>query len=247
MLSRACGDARTLYSQHLTGTPLQNDHTHSPKPIHPLSRDARDAHDAHRALRAAPLADRGGTHDGFFLRLSSGIGGGRVSGDNDTSGKFTGATSQGSIAIGGVITDNLALHADVFVASLFNPTYENKNGTAVTLNDLDITMRFGSVGVGVTYYIMPMNLYLCGSLGLAVASTEVRYTRLGLTFTDTWESQTGFGLNLMVGKEWWVSDNWGLGVAGQFIYANIPVKDKTGAEDSFSGGSLGVLFSATYN
>jgi hypothetical protein len=154
------------------------------------------------ALHPSPaLADRGGTHDGFFLRLSSGIGGGRVSGDNDTSGKFTGATSQGSIAIGGVITDNLALHADVFVASLFNPTYENKNGTAVTLNDLDITMRFGSVGVGVTYYIMPMNLYLCGSLGLAVASTEVRYTRLGLTFTDTWESQTGFGLNLMVGKE----------------------------------------------
>jgi hypothetical protein len=29
------------------------------------------------------------------------------------------------------------------------------------------------------------------------------------------DTEFGPGLSLVLGKEWWVSDNWGLGVAGQ--------------------------------
>lgn len=193
------------------------------------------------------LADRGGTHDGFFLRLSTGLGYASVSGDNDNSGTFKGVTGQGSIAIGGIVTENLAIHADLFATTLFNPDYEQNGTTTSTPDNVEITMRAGTLGVGLTYYFMPLNLYLSASLGLAVASTEIRYTILGFSRTATYESETGVGLNLMVGKEWWVSENWGVGVAGQLIYVNIPVKDENSADDNISGASGGVLFTATFN
>jgi hypothetical protein len=53
-------------------------------------------------------------------------------------------------------------------------------------------------------------------------------------------------MNLMVGKEWWVSTNWGLGVAGQIMYMSI--KDKEIIEEKdMTFASFGVLFTATYN
>jgi hypothetical protein len=56
-------------------------------------------------------------------------------------------------------------------------------------------------------------------------------------------TKTGFGFNLMVGKEWWVSDNWGLGVALQLLLAGA--KDRDGTE--WDSGALAVLFTATHN
>lgn len=201
------------------------------------------------------LADRGGTHDGFFLRLSTGLGYASVSGDNDNSATFKGATSQSSIAIGGIVTENLALHADIFAVTLVSP---DVTIGGITYSDLDITMRAGALGIGLTYYFMPLNLYLSGSIGAAVASTKVVFTD---STSRTYESGTGFGLNLMVGKEWWVSENWGIGVAGQLIYVDISteyeavVSSRTipGAltlavvEDSATGTAGGVLFTATFN
>jgi hypothetical protein len=192
-------------------------------------------------------ADHSETHDGFFLRLSTGIGFASVKGDSDNSGTFKGATGQGSIAVGGMIVDNLAIHADFFATTLFNPDYEINGTTSSTPNNFEVAMRAATVGAGLTYYFMPVNLYLTASLGIAYVSTEVSYTSGGVSFKNTYESETGLGLNVMLGKEWWITDNWGLGVAGQLIYFNIPVKDKDSASDNFSGASFGALFSATYN
>lgn len=48
----------------------------------------------------------------------------------------------------------------------------------------------------------------------------------------------------MVGKEWWVSDNWGLGVAANFMVGSMKDKDY---DTRWTGLSTSILFSATYN
>ena len=48
----------------------------------------------------------------------------------------------------------------------------------------------------------------------------------------------------MVGKEWWASENWGLGMAADLVYSRIP--DSSGSA-TWNGFGAGVLFSTTYN
>ena len=91
-------------------------------------------------------------------------------------------------------------------------------------------------GGGLTYYIMPANVYLAGSVGFGQAVFEDYRGAVD-------GSDLGLGVNLMVGKEWWVGSDWGLGVAGQGIIL--------ATDDEFLGNitafSTNILFSATYN
>ena len=59
------------------------------------------------------------------------------------------------------------------------------------------------------------------------------------------ETDPGFGMDLLVGKEWWVSSSWGLGLAAQFIYGSA--KDREPALERWTTFGGGLLFTATYN
>ena len=71
---------------------------------------------------------------------------------------------------------------------------------------------------------------------------------VGLSMTTSGtssSSQAGFGAKVGVGKEWWVGDHWGLGLAGQFF---LGINQDTGGDPptwATLGG--GLAFSATYN
>ena len=54
----------------------------------------------------------------------------------------------------------------------------------------------------------------------------------------------GIGLSFMVGKEWWVARDWGIGIAGQIHIATMhdPSYNARMRASAFS-----ILFSATYN
>ena len=67
------------------------------------------------------------------------------------------------------------------------------------------------------------------------------------------ETESGWGFSLSLGKEWWVSENWGLGLAG-FVYHSRT----TGEDISFDYETyqrpytvdntvIGIMFSATYH
>ncbi|HMC93285.1 MAG TPA: hypothetical protein VKO16_00795, partial [Polyangia bacterium] len=58
-------------------------------------------------------------------------------------------------------------------------------------------------------------------------------------------SKLGLASDLQVGKEWWVSPDWGLGIAAQLIGGSL--KDQNDPSLSWSAGALSLLFSATYN
>jgi hypothetical protein len=185
-------------------------------------------------------------HDGFFLRLAIGMGGGALGGDDHTlEATETGVSGFGlatDIAIGGAIVENLILHADIYQVTLFNPTVhvdDEDAGDADEVGDsygVGQDVRMAGLGIGVTYYFMPVNVYLSGSIGLGQAVFEGDHG-------DTEGSDLGFGFNAMIGKEWWVGADWGIGAAAQLLVIS--------AEDdvlgNINGLAAGVLFSATYN
>jgi hypothetical protein len=173
---------------------------------------------------AGPRDHRGG----FFLRLSAGAGGAETTfGDNLM--KFSGVSSSTNFAIGGVVLPNMALHATLFGWLLSEPDMEIL-GIPVTTNE---SVLLSGLGIGVTYYIMPVNIYLSPSIGLGTLSEE-----------SDGSTDMGLILDMTLGKEWWVGGSWGLGVAGGFGYHSVPEKD---VDVNWSGYDLSLRFTATLN
>jgi len=178
-------------------------------------------------------------HDGFLLRLTLGLGYGSGTEEVPLFGdiQLSGGAGFFSLDIGGALVDNLVLHgrlSDFFVASPTVYVDDEELGTAE-----DASLTFYLLGVGLTYYLMPANVYFTGVVGVARASAD---DGTG----DPTATKAGFGLEGDIGKEWWVSDNWGLGVAGRFTFASVPDEQIGDDSTTLQGVGFGVLFSATY-
>ena len=100
------------------------------------------------------------------------------------------------------------------------------------------------VGLGAAYYFGPNIFAAATVLDSSIDVTDQN----GNTLLD---SHDGLGLELLFGKEWWASDNWGLGVCGQLIVASMKGKDSdpvlNQVPSTWHATSLSLLFSATYN
>jgi hypothetical protein len=174
-------------------------------------------------------------HDGLMVRLALGLGDGNLgesAGQNAAKTELSGFSASLSFDVGGSPIDNLVIHARLaeFV-SLNRDITVNRNGG---------TGNIASVlyAPAVTYYFMPINIYASLAIGAA---------RIGFDAGDDqfdW-GKFGVGLNIDAGKEWWVSDNWGIGGAVRFWYAHA-ARDEAGlgAADDFTGWAL--LVSGTY-
>jgi len=186
-------------------------------------------------------------HDGFFLRLALGFGGGSWTEDTEPELGFSGVGAGLDIAVGGIVTTNLALHGTIFGTGLADPEVTAGGETLGTAEGASLTGT--AFGLGVTYYVMPANLYLSGSIGAAVATARVE-NRDG---PDTEvETDTGYAIDLVVGKEWWVSSQWGIGVALQVVHLAVPDKSEAvggvpAEEFTLTGTGVHLMFTATYN
>lgn len=189
-------------------------------------------------------------HTGFFLRFTYGLGwsNAKVSYEIENSG----FTQYFGFDIGGAVSENLILHARL--SGLINHVDEKET---VVLDDSSIDLKVPAIGNmllggGLTYYIMPSNLYMTFVLGLASSGFAVE--KRGLTdeeeeiVDDELEQpEAGVGFNFDFGKEWWVGSEWGLGVAGRFSYSSVSPNEQAESDDWLSCIGLGVLFTATYN
>lgn len=182
-------------------------------------------------------------HDGgFFLRLSAGVGTAKtkvenvdiLADGNPQDLEFSGTSGDVNFAIGAVVAPNLAVHATLAGWSVTDPEVDFG---PVSLELDNVEMSLSMVGAGVTYYLMPTNVYLSGSLGAATLTTKFE--------GDEEESDTGLGIDLTVGKEWWVGSRWGLGAALGANFHSVP----SGEDDveDFTGTSFAARFSATFN
>lgn len=186
-------------------------------------------------LVAQPVLCNPREHDGgFFLRLSAG---GGAAGTEKTADslkmKFSGGAADVNLAIGGIISPNLALHGTIYGWVVSDPEVEVE-GTGV--GNLPADLSLSAVGAGLTYYFMPANLYLSASAG--IGSMTIKLGSVSV------ESESGLVLDFTLGKEWWVGDSWGLGIAVGVSHHSIPEKD---VDENWSGTSFGIRFSATRN
>jgi hypothetical protein len=186
-------------------------------------------------LSAGPRDHR----DGFFLRLSAGGGAAateaKLPSDAEGPGdkiRLSGTASDVNIAIGAIVAPNLALHGTLYGWLVDEPEVEVAGASVSTNADLDLS----AFGAGLTYYFMPVNIYLSGSLGFSTVTLEGPF--------GTGETDTGPALDITAGKEWWVSNRWALGVAAGFGYHSAP--DKATSEN-WNGTSIALRFSATMN
>jgi hypothetical protein len=189
-------------------------------------------------------------HDGLFLRFTLGPGFGSWQGTGvATAPPSIGAVQNpsgdgskfgGSFSLGGVVSENLILHGDAW----FNGNSPRQTRTAL--------MQFGTGAFGgsLTYYWMPHNAFVSGGIGLASSWLVIldpddlyQFDRGNRDrIPDGINAGTGIAAYLTVGKEWWISDNWAMGVAVQGDFARTQGRD---LDINYSG--LKVLFTATFN
>jgi hypothetical protein len=186
------------------------------------------------------LAGEPRVHDGFFLRLSAGVAASRAEISNATGRlEVTGTSGDLNLAVGGMVGPSFALHGTLWGWSASDPDGEiTISGLGSGSGQFNGTLTMGALGAGGTYYFMPGNFYLSCSVGIGSLQGDGDLdgkTKPGLAFDAT------------LGKEWWVGDDWGLGLAGDFMYFNS--KDDTILEidENWSGPSFGLRFSATFN
>ena len=154
----------------------------------------------------------------------------------------------------------LALNVDVGFSPVTNFVLQARFGLLITPTRASrskdrttrsaATSRIGTLllAPGITYYFMPINIYLTAAVGLAWFTFDADRTYYYGTTDDYDDSSdatnAGVGLNFDVGKEWWVGRQWGIGVAGRLSYAAASGEVVSGRYD-YSQWGFTVLFSAT--
>ena len=142
--------------------------------------------------------------------------------------------------LGGAVSDHVIIAAHLFDVAVPSPTFTVTDSQgSQSMSPPNTSMAGLEFGPEFTFYTSS-NLYL----SVTAAITKLSRTVNG---QDT-NSQTGFGGQLAVGKEWWVSDNWGIGICGQLTLS-------VNADQSFSNGNQPTItavaptlsLSATFN
>ncbi len=181
-------------------------------------------------------------HRGFFLRPDIGFGYLTASAsDLGTDYTISGAAGYLGFAIGGSVADGVILAGHLWGMSATSPTITaNGQGGSVS----DTYLGFAAIGPEFDYYLMPANFFLGATLALSRVTLQTggRLTSGGTNYS----TQVGVAGQLAVGKEWWVSDSWGLGLKGEVtITAN---KDHSSSNSpTWLGFAFAIGFSATYN
>ena len=158
-------------------------------------------------------------HDGYFVRVAAGAAYLSV----QDHGSHTGTGSTYTVAVGHVIDENL-----VFFGEVLDTTVIHSSSAGLNL------LGFGP---GLACYFEPINAHVSG--GIAFSTVRISPSPFG---GGGYSTKVGMGLNLSLGKEWWLAREWGIGLAGQVHLAAIQDGD-----DRATGASYGVLLSATYN
>jgi len=178
-------------------------------------------------------------HDGLYMRLGFGLGYLRASdGRLGTTETISGAGVGMDFALGAAVARNLLIFGNLTMTSATDPT-RTYAGTSQTLTSSELSLW--GIGPGVAYYLERLNLYFSGTVSLSnvsLSDTSMNSTGGG-DLTDF-----GFGAGLMVGKEWWVSSNWGLGAAALARFASMAMKDY---DARMTATGISLLFSATFN
>ena len=183
------------------------------------------------------------THDGFFLSLTAGLGYGSFNNKMDYGYLYNpeltseGAQTEAGMKIGGAIINNFILHATMSV-NILHADMEDSDGNKFSHDGFKIFM----FGAGFTYFF-PLfgNTYARASAGISnykVTRDNKDYNFLNLN--------KGFAFNAALGKEWWVSQNIGFGIALSYTHTSATGK-YDGANQDGTTNTFSVVWSLTIN
>jgi hypothetical protein len=130
------------------------------------------------AMTGTAFAGGSATHDGFGMRLS--LGGGYASSSESIGGstmKLSGGSVLMSFAFGYAVIENLILGVDMFGAGVVSPKVSLGGQSA---SPDDATLTHAGFGAGVTYYVMPINMYM------SVPDGDYRMNTRGVLFSATY-------------------------------------------------------------
>jgi hypothetical protein len=173
-------------------------------------------------------------HDGFFLQLD--LGGGYLRSEINEAvldAKIDGGGGEFSVAVGYNVAPGLIVAGQLWGMGAVDPSVE-LNGVPANANDT--TLALSGIGVSLTYYLKPYNVYVQGTPSITTLTVERNNADIG---TDT-----GFGVRLAVGKEWWVSDSWALGLN---VHAAWSWNDLDVGGGNFGSQWYGLGLTATYD
>ena len=175
-------------------------------------------------------------HDGFYMRFLLGPGYMHSSASyGGSTSTISGAGLSLGMAFGGIVAPNVAIYGELLATSLTDPTVDDGTSSG-TANGLTVTVA--GFGPGVTYYL-DNNAYLSGTLLFNRLSFSDTETNDNLGSTDL-----GVGAQFTFGKEWWVTWDWALGIAGQVSISSIKERD---IDYRWTTMTASLMFSATYN
>lgn len=168
---------------------------------------------------ASALASKPETHDGFYFRAGMGAGylSNSVSFDPDPAQgdvSQAGAGVAGMLLLGGTVADGLVLGGGNMGAHFFKPTVTTGNVDSDPEGDFAVNI----VGPFVSWYPDPkQGLHGLLMLGFATAADGNDATS---------GAATGFGLGLGVGYDFWIGEEWSLGVLGRFQYQSLSTSSR---------------------
>ncbi len=183
------------------------------------------------------------THDGGYVRLALG-GGGIFSTIKDTNDATVSAGAVAlEIAFGGTPFPGFVVGGGIFGASTASQPSLSQGGKTVTIDRATVSM----LGLFVDWYPNPKDgWHVQGAVGP---------TALQLTAQAGGNSLNGTGFGALVGGgyEWFVSEQWSIGILGRLQYASPSVSFSTGTTTltstkyESSTWAPALMFAATYH
>jgi len=180
---------------------------------------------AQENLGLAPVESTAHRHLGFFFRADIGVGYVHSSStwSDGPQPPVSAASVPIGLAVGGAIFEDWIFAGELWGAAAPQTTNGVRQGLLV----------YG-YAVAVVHYFMPANVYV----SLAPGISRLTFVIADVGLNSDW----GPGLKLAIGKEWWVGDHWGLGVAAECL---LSFNRDGGAPRTTV--APGLTFSATFN
>lgn len=195
-------------------------------------------------------------HDGFYMRFGSGLAGfdeRLQSEDSDVYGgeiksRTRGIGTVSELAIGGTISKGVVLGGGLYTFDLLASTLRLEDGSVdAPPAELDTGLRnLVLLAPFVDIYPNPRRgFHVQGALGVAALTASV----FGSSATDRSKySAIGGGLMLGAGYEWWIADEWSLGVLGRAMVTVLTGEDESDVRwIHIAATSPSFMFTLTYH
>lgn len=141
---------------------------------------------------------------------------------------ISGTTLPVSLSVGAALTPRLVLSGAFAYAHVFGPS-----SSSPTLQAVDL---YG-FGPAAKYYFAESNFFVSGTLLLAKLRVDDDQVY------DVQHSDWGLALDLSLGREWWITQHWGLGIAADVQVGQLRARD----DGWFLTKGVALLTVATYN